>query len=392
MTETCCTLPSVLIATLLVLGGCVAEQSNHDVTYATEQGVAHIHNDGPGLWAHRDTTPVAFELEQTYGAEETPPDAMLGAVSSVTVGDEGRVYVLDRQAYQIKAFGADGALRWTTGREGEGPGELSGYYWQSALVHNGEDALYLSNRNGSRIDRIETTDGTFTESYTLAEDLNFASLVGMGSDGNLLLKTSAWGYAGTNTHRLDLETGTVSDHAEIRVRKEPYGEDDTAYTIALTTQGDSLVGRFAKDTYELWTFDAAGTPARVVTRALDTMIGNGIYEMEGGGLRIESYSRLDGPFEMPNGYKLTYRVNTPDVRDPDEHLRRREEDGIDPPTYRAAIDVFRSDGAFLGAVTWPDTREPEVGIPIAMDADGHLYTRTDDPYPQVRRYAVTINP
>lgn len=392
MTETPRTLPVVLIGTLLALAGCVAERSDHDMTYTTEQGVAHVHNDGPGLWAHRNTPPVAFEQEQTYGAEEMPASAMLGTISSVAVDDEGGVYVLDSQAYQIKAFNPDGSLRWTAGREGEGPSELSGYLWNDALVWNGDDALYLANQNGSRIDRINTANGTFTESYALGDhNLTFASLVGMRSDGNVLLKTSARGQIGANTHRLNLETGEVSDHAEIRLREEPDVEDNTAYTIALTTQGDSLVGRFATGTYELWTFDVEGTPTRVVTRALDTMIGNGIYEVEGGGFRIEAYSGVRGPFKTPDGYSLAYRFDTPDVRDPDEHLRRREEDGIAPPTYRAAIDVFRPDGAFLGAVTWPDTRVPEIGIPVAMDADGHLYTRTDDPYPQVRRYTATID-
>ena len=384
----------LLLVFLLLWAGCAGEPSNHTVTHTTEDSVLYVENDGPGLQANRDAPPIAFELERTYGANEGAenPDMMLGRIASVAVDDNENVYVLDASSYQVKAFDAEGTLRWAVGREGEGPEELGGSYWNGALVWDGEDALYLSNQNGSRIDRIRTEDGAFTESYALAEyDVTFASLAGMHPSGDVLLKTSAWGHVGTNAHRLNPETGAISDHAQIRLRDTPHGEGRTAYTIMLTAHGDSLTGRFANETYELWMFDSEGSPSRVITRNLDTMIGNGIYEISNGGMRIRPYSGMQGPFVLPSGHMLAYRFEAPDVRDPDDHLRRMEEDGIDPPEYRASIDVFREDGAFVGATTWPNTREPDIGVPLHVDAAGALYTRTDDPYPQIRRYTVTIN-
>ncbi len=84
-----------------------------------------------------DTTVVRTLSGSVWGAEATlvpemsigeldgPEEYLFGSIYSITVDDDGRVFVLDGQARDIRVFDAEGTYVATVARRGEGPGELS---------------------------------------------------------------------------------------------------------------------------------------------------------------------------------------------------------------------------------------------------------------------------
>lgn len=56
-----------------------------------------------------------------------------------------------------------------------------------------------------------------------------------------------------------------------------------------------------------------------------------------------------------------------------------------------SIDFFNRNGDLLYSMEDTETTIPEIGEPAFVDQNGKLYTKTDLPYPQVRRYFVKIS-
>ncbi len=64
-----------------------------------------------------------LESEVSIGMLDGPDEYLLGDPRSMTVGEGGIIYVLDRQVPVIRAYGSDGTYLRDIGREGGGPGE-----------------------------------------------------------------------------------------------------------------------------------------------------------------------------------------------------------------------------------------------------------------------------
>lgn len=58
------------------------------------------------------------------GAVDGDPNLVFGDVRGVDAGEDGRIYVLDSQASEIRAFDSSGAFLHTVASRGQGPGEL----------------------------------------------------------------------------------------------------------------------------------------------------------------------------------------------------------------------------------------------------------------------------
>jgi hypothetical protein len=79
------------------------------------------------------------------------------------------------------------------------------------------------------------------------------------------------------------------------------------------------------------------------------------------------------------------------VDDPDAYTKRLANGNADEPIPASALDLFDSEGRFQGRLQWDETRVPGIGSVQAVSPDGKLYTTASTPFPQVRRYAVTID-
>jgi len=85
-------------------------------------GTVVVHNPAEGLWD--DATQWRLTEDLRIGAVDgTGPD-VFGNIADFDVDAQGRIWVLDVDATEVRVFDADGSYIRTIGRNGEGPGEF----------------------------------------------------------------------------------------------------------------------------------------------------------------------------------------------------------------------------------------------------------------------------
>lgn len=111
---------------------------------------------------------------------ETPLFEIRGAVELA----DGGVAVADGGNHRIVFYDQGGALRFATGRQGEGPGEFQRL---GLLARGPTDSLLVWDSQVRRVSVLAPT-GEFTRSYSLetTEDIPFASVVAVYGDGSFL--------------------------------------------------------------------------------------------------------------------------------------------------------------------------------------------------------------
>lgn len=125
-------------------------------------GVIHATNRGSGEWPDaggwRIDTPT-FRV----GSLDGPEEFTFGRVSDVAVGPDGRVYVIDFQATEVRVFGPDGAFLFRFGRAGDGPGE---FRWPDGLAFTRDGSLAVRD---ARLFRITTfsPDGEYLRDFRI---------------------------------------------------------------------------------------------------------------------------------------------------------------------------------------------------------------------------------
>ena len=116
------------LSCLLALGACGADSDASSPPAAVEVdtlgGIVHVTFSGPGAWATGSPWRVDTARAVTIGAIEGPEASVFGQVAGVVVGRDGRIYVADAQAKEVRIFSAGGEFLSRFGRDGEGPGEF----------------------------------------------------------------------------------------------------------------------------------------------------------------------------------------------------------------------------------------------------------------------------
>jgi hypothetical protein len=93
------------------------------VVYDTLDGVVHVVSGARGDW-HRGGSWNVDRDGVTIGLVDGPEEYTFGQVAALVIGQDGRIYVGDAQANEVRVFSADGAFVDRFGRAGEGPGEF----------------------------------------------------------------------------------------------------------------------------------------------------------------------------------------------------------------------------------------------------------------------------
>lgn len=106
------------------------------------------------------TRPV-FEEELRLGSMMGEGPDSFGEVRDLLLDEEGRIYVLESQAQEIRVFGPDGDWLHTIGRQGEGPGELKN---AAAMGWGPDGILRVVDYGNGRISDFRP-DGTFLTSH-----------------------------------------------------------------------------------------------------------------------------------------------------------------------------------------------------------------------------------
>jgi hypothetical protein len=118
-------------------------------TVRDSAGVTIVSNTGGGVWAAGAGWTAWEELR--IGVAEGDPRYQFGQVIGVDVDGDGRIYIIDQQAREVRVFGPDGRYVRTIGKAGSGPGELSP---QAGPVFVGPDgAVIVPDLMNQRINR-----------------------------------------------------------------------------------------------------------------------------------------------------------------------------------------------------------------------------------------------
>jgi len=121
------------------------EKSNETYTVKTVDGVKYIHNHA-SVWG--DEPKVALEFVKQIGDKENDDENYyLYNLADIARDADGNYYVLEVPSC-IKVFYPDGKYKMSFGREGQGPGDISG---ANNITISVEDNIYVVDAGNSRI-------------------------------------------------------------------------------------------------------------------------------------------------------------------------------------------------------------------------------------------------
>lgn len=365
-----------IFVAVLLLTGCWESPPPTDAE--RDEDKRQVRQEGWNVWSDTSAAPIAFEREQTYGTVEGSGPALLGNVRALAVDSAGTVYVLDGENHRLVAFNPDGTVRWSNGKQGAGPGE---FRRPRDMILGDKGRLFVANNGGREID-VWTTNGTFVERQTFeANDLSSLSPIGY-ADGFLILSESGFGNEPQTIHAVDPETWDLVHSFPLTLKMDL--PEMVSVSKNARTVGDSIVvSSFGE--YILSTYSVDGTPGRRISRSVDVLVEPGIYR----GAR--AYGGLGTPVRLPKGHLLIDLSWPTNVDDPDAHFRRSRTGSAEEVIYATALDLFDPSGRYAGSLRWNDRRTPPFGDLETVAPNGKLYTTTNDPYPQVRRYDVVLH-
>lgn len=96
--------------------------------------------------------PRVAEIDLVIGEREGEEPYLFGDISGIAVDEQGRIFVADRQAHEIRVFSADGAFQFAIGGQGEGPGELN---WPCCPAFGPDGHLWVRDVRNLRLNRYE---------------------------------------------------------------------------------------------------------------------------------------------------------------------------------------------------------------------------------------------
>ena len=218
-----------------------------------------------------------LELVTRIGSLEGGP-AEFGRIRSVVADREGRIYVADNLANEVRVFTADGSYVSTIGRRGEGPGEFGDLYSLAWLDHE----LAVMDPRNARIGRFsingEWIDGiryfpisgpsTFIRLHPLAEHGFYAPVLAPGYDRLPFVRFTTSGPADTIAAPATPEAaktyGLRCDRPDGGIQFISIPEAPTT-VFAFPPEGRRVAVAWTED-YSIATLDPTGDTIQVIQR------------------------------------------------------------------------------------------------------------------------------
>jgi hypothetical protein len=370
---------------MLGVGACGAGESTSGIHIerADSAGIEIVTSPG-------EDHELALSLRRLFtlgGKEEGPESFYFLTTGTVGSDRDGRIYVLDINAYRVVVFGPDGELIQILGREGGGPGEFQS---PNGLAVTPEGVVSIFDFGKGGLVRF-AADGTvlpeipFLEFPTWSSQRHFAAV----GSGYTVSSIAASPSAEQRTHQLRvIDEGEVATRTELApaerarvlvertpartsrvlvercgggINREPVFSQD----IIWDALGDRVAVN-AEPAYSIAVADDARHTTRIVRRSLEPLpatrelalaeMGEGFTMNFGRGLcTITARELVDGlGFADIVPIILNLRLA------PDGKLlvERRAADGAAP----TRIDLFDPTGAYLGTLP-PGTPLPTVLLP-----------------------------
>ena len=117
-----------VLATLVFssCGGSESAASGGAVIDTLANGAIRVVNTAEGIWGLDETKRWVLAEDLRIGVLEGEAPYVFGSVRNVFPATQGRIWVMDAQASELRLFNPDGSFERAVGKQGEGPGEFAG--------------------------------------------------------------------------------------------------------------------------------------------------------------------------------------------------------------------------------------------------------------------------
>jgi len=343
-----------------------------------------VQNPAEGIWQNQESSPLQFSLEQTYGNDEDMMFPQVYHLKGPVADQDGNIYVIDDQNGTLYSFDPDGNLRWKIGKKGKGPGD---FQRPLGLVTDGK-YLYTSNVSGTRIDQFDFKGNLINSTSLEKLDLTFPSVRGFLSH-NLVLASTLWGKAGEKITLLDM-TDSLK-----RVSQFNITPNDIDFGNGLS-QGidihiiDTLIAAGSVQNYAIRFYDRQGNKVKTVKRDFDKLVRPGFFQ-SGGSRSIRSFGNLGAPVRLSSDYFVVSLSWPTNVKNPDQYLKRsmNDNDNVPEVKFKNSLDLYNDSGKLLYSIVGKGS-SARIGHISFVDGNGNIYTKSDTPFPQIRRYQYSI--
>ena len=353
-------------------------------TMEERNGVVHVRNPAGALWGDAPTPPIRFEPDGVFGG----PQARISSIAGAVVDRDGNLLVFDGVRSELVALSGDGVVLWRRGEPGADAEQFSGV---RGISYDGAELVYVVNQNGTRLDAW-SIDGSHRRSVAVADlGLERVYMGGFLTTHRIALLADAVHNMATNAYVVvDLQNEPTVE-ARFNIGAQPMVPIPPGAVLQLSHSfhdDQILVGTWEQ--YVVRVFDSRGALRRRVTRPVDYLRRPGFAIANDQYLGVV-LGGLAAPIVLASGHWLVLASWPTNVDDPNGYA---ETPAAERPeiTWASSLDLFDAAGRFLYAVQTPGSQSPEIGRPWAVGPGGRLYTVTADPFPQVRRYRVVLEP
>ena len=372
----------LLLLLFIILISC----DSNGVKKVHENGILLIKNPEHGKWQNNSTSPIKFELEQIYGKENEPVEELFTRITDVFTDKDRNVYILDTSDNRLLCFDVDGRLLWFNDKKGQGPGE---FIRAKGMAFDGQNTFYLCSSSGSQIDKFNLK-GEYQDRIYLA-DLNIGrvTLRGFIEPNILVVSRTESGKSGIYIFLLELGE-SLRVKAKIKIFEDIGMKLTKGFRTGMELSvcgGEIRVANI--DRYEFKYYNMEGELIKKVIRDFNKIVRPGLWITDTWA-SIRYFGYLAAPLKLFDSYEISFSYWPTNVTDPDKYVLLNHNGKAPETKYMNMFDLFNSDGELLYSI-YKDEMLPEIGKPIYVDSYGGIYTLVYDPFPQVRRYKLSIN-
>jgi hypothetical protein len=343
--------------TLLVLAGCSGDAGSGEsgvIVDTLSSGAVAVRSPALGLWAEGEGWRLTEEL-RIGTATEGGPEAFAD-VRGLAVDEAGRIWVLDVQDAEIRVFDRSGNFVRTVGGQGEGPGEFT---YPNGLVRGPDGNMYVFDPRVGRISVFDTAGRYLEGQRRVSGGWGFLWRGGFADDGTLF------------DYRVQVGVVELGPDMSVRDTIDPPAstQGTDLYFSGPTPQGGRRVMSvpyLGQPTWEvgpdgdIWTtptrpyrFDVVspqeGDTVRIVERVY-TPVPVSSSERDRAEARLDSLFAPDADLDLSR-IPETKPALEEFFFDPDGNLWARPY--MPGDSTGRALDVFDSEGRFLGRVELP---------------------------------------
>lgn len=233
-------------------------------------GLRIVENQDVGMWASGEAWRVQPGLSIGSGAGEEDD---LVAVPDLAIDSRGRVLVVDVIARQVRVFDASGAFAGAIGREGEGPGEFSGFV--NSIIIGAGDSVMVPDWGQARMS-VFTADGQFVRQMSAlpgVETLRWKTL----EAGGFMLRGVTIGRDDEGffttydaLYRADAELSAIDTLIEFDYPRSPLGGPGVPVAPLIVNAAfwaqldDGRIAWSSLDRSEILIHDSAGAPNAIL--------------------------------------------------------------------------------------------------------------------------------